>query len=223
MIDPKMKTDREILMLRLMEDIPISHCSKKEIVNGDMTNHSDNEHIVSVSEMAGQRLYHQALKQQRKIEDARRIAATVKPHLEMATRRHKSTKKMRQPNSSPRYLQLYESSKAKNNEKDSGGRSHPNSKAVLPNEVAPNEGCNRLYALSKEKQQQGKERREEIKKSKVKPLPPPDSKKIPLEKAAKIYDRGMRYLISLEIKRIEAGMRRGEMYKSKLVDVKWTT
>lgn len=177
----------------------------------------NNTQMASVSEKAGQRLYLQALKAQKKLEETRKShAASIMPQLDMATRRHKSTK-LQHKSHTPRYLQLYESFKMKQVHKES------TRKTQFTRVVAPNECCNRLYALSKKMQQKGKERREEIKKSKVKPLPPPDTKKIPIDQAAKIYDRGMQYLISLEIKRIEAGMRRGETYNSKLVDVKWTT
>ena len=211
----KMKNDRDVLRLRTMEAMSNSNVGKEIGINAPIELNSIAQ-MESVSEKAGQRLYLQALETKRKIEDARKNnAAIIRPRLEMATRRHKSTK-LQQTNAVPRYLQLYESSKGKklDNERVE--------KTQLPRVVAPNEGCNRLYDLSKQMQQKGKERREEIVKSKVKVYFPLETRKIPIDQAVRMYDRGMRCLVSLEVKRIEAGMRRGVMYDSKLVYVKWT-
>ena len=62
------------------------------------------------------------------------------------------------PSPIPRYLQLFEHSKVKKfldtePEMEVG---------KPPKSVVPDEGCNRLYALSASKQQEGKERREDI-------------------------------------------------------------
>ena len=210
-----MKNEIELLRLRVMGAIPNGSVGRA-IDASVPTEQTESGQMASVSEKAGQRLYLQALETKRKIEVARKSnAIVIRPHLEMATRGHKSTK-LHERNAAPRYLQLYESSKAKQLDSDRAG------KTELPRVVAPNKGCNRLYALSKQMQQKGKERREEIKKSKIKPPAPSETKKIPIDQAGRMYDRGMQCLISLEIKIIEAGMRRGVIYNSKLVDVKWT-
>jgi len=167
----------------------------------------------SVSEMAGQRLYMQALETRKKIENARERKTSIsEPQLKMATRGR--TSRDPSPSPIPRYLQLYEHSKVKKILEPEICTGKP------PKSVVPNVGCNRLYALSASKQQEGKERREEIIKSKIKPPPPYlNQKKISVDEAAKIYDRGMKHLISLEMKRIEAAVKSEVPYKSPLVRV----
>jgi len=175
-----------------------------------------NENEKTPSEIAGQRLYLQALESQRKLEEARRSANILKPRLKLATRRHGGSK-AKSTNPSPRYLQLYEHAKAKSIKKETV------KKPQAPKVIAANEGMNRLYALSMSKQQEGKERREEIMRSKIKKSPKQvEPKKIPLAQATNMYERGMEYLISKEIKRIEEGMKIGEPYESKIVTVEWT-
>jgi len=167
----------------------------------------------SVSEMAGQRLYAQALETRKKIEVAREKRSVFEPQLKMATRGR--TSRDPSPSPIPRYLQLFEHSKAKKlPEPEEMDVDKP------PKAIVPNEGCNRLYALSASKQQEGKSRREEIIKSKIKPPPPyANQRKISVDEAAKIYDRGMKHLISLEMKRIEAAVKSEVPYKSPLVRV----
>lgn len=167
----------------------------------------------SVSEIAGQRLYLQALETRKKIEDARERKTIIsEPQLKMATRGR--TSRDPSPSPIPRYLQLYEHSKVKRFLEPEMSIGKP------PKAVVPNEGCNRLYALSALKQREGKERREEIVKSKIKPPPPyANQKKISVDEAAKIYDRGMKHLISLEMKRIEAAVKSEVPYRSPLVRV----
>lgn len=168
----------------------------------------------SVSEMAGQRLYAQALETRRKIEVAREKRSVYEPQLDMATRGR--TSREPSPNRIPRYLQLYEHSK---------GRRTPDPEQEIaplkvPKVAVPNVGCNRLYALSASKQQEGKERREDIIKSKMKPPPPySHQRKISADEGSKIYDRGMKRLISLEMKRIEAAVESEIPYNSPLVRV----
>jgi len=167
----------------------------------------------SVSEMAGQRLYNQALETRKKIENARERKSSIsEPQLKMATRGR--TSRDPSPSPIPRYLQLYEHSKVRKMQEPEICTGKP------PKAVVPNEGCNRLYALSASKQQEGKDRREEIVKSKIKPPPPYlNQQKISVDDAAKIYDRGMKHLISLEMKRIEAAVKSEVPYKSPLVRV----
>jgi len=194
------------------------------------------------SETAGQRLYLQALASQRKLEEARKSVPIIKPQLQLSTRRHGGSK-AKSTNPSPRYLQLYEHAKAKMIKKEAV------KKPQAPKVIKANEGMNRLYALSISKQQEGKERREEIMRSKIKKsskkierksmskqhegkerreanmrskIKEVESKKISLAQATNIYERGMEYLISKEIKRIEEGMKIGETYESKIVAVEWT-
>jgi len=169
----------------------------------------------SVSEIAGNRLYAQALETRRKIEKAREKRSVYEPQLDMATRGR--TSRDPSPSLIPRYLQLYEHSKGRRTpepEQEDVNMLRP------PKAVVPNEGCNRLYALSASKQQEGKDRREEIIKSKMKP-PPPFShlRKISADEGSKIYDRGMKHLISLEMKRIEAAVESETPYRSPLVRV----
>jgi len=169
----------------------------------------------SVSEIAGQRLYAQALETRRKIENAREKRSVYEPQLDMATRGRNSREPS--PNRIPRYLQLYEHSKGRRTREPEEEDFVP---LKSPKDVHPNEGCNRLYALSASKQQEGKERREDIIKSKMKPPPPfSHQRKISADEGSKIYDRGMKHLISLEMKRIEAAVESETPYRSPLVRI----
>lgn len=164
---------------------------------------------MSQSEIAGQRLYDQALKTKKKIEQKREKAAVHNPQLDLATRGRNSRDSS--PIGAPRYMQLYENARSR--------RSFDVEEKVVKAPVAKSsEGCDRLYALSNEKQQEGKKRREEIIKSKIK-APPPYTKlkKISAEEAAKIYDRGMQHLLNLEMKRIEAAVKAETPYDSPLL------
>jgi len=133
--------------------------------------------------------------------------------------RFSSGRYSREPSpSSPRYLQLYESAKLKNKV------TPPNKENdfidnLLASELAPNERCDHLYSLALPKQIKGKERREEIEKSKIKPPPPYLSLgKISAEDGAKLYDRGMHRVLKREMKLIEAAHKKGIEYKSPLLE-----
>jgi hypothetical protein len=172
----------------------------------------------SISEIAGERLYQNALDTQKKIEEKTKERLKVpKRTLNLATAGRRSREPSPQPGQPPRYLQLYESAKAKRAESE---ESKPSETTPSIRDYSPsrNGSCERLYSLSAQKQQEGKERRIEIMKSKTKP-PLPDShfKKISPEKASKLYDRGMKHLISLEMKRMEAAFDMEEEYQSPLV------
>lgn len=186
-----------------------------------LTRSGSNASRVSVSEIAGQRLYQNALDTKKKIEEKAKERSVVhKPTLKLATRGRRSRDPSPTPGT-PRYIQLYEHAKSRQEavaaeiEQKLFLESFNNSRDVTPTR---NPSCDRLYSLSKSKQQEGKERRLEIEKSKLKP-PLPDShyKKIPAAEAAKLYDRGMKHLISLEMKRMEAAFEMEEPYVSPLV------
>ena len=169
----------------------------------------------SRSEIAGERLYQNAKDTQKKIEEkARERLKVPKRTLNLATRGRRSREPSPTPGAPPRYVQLYESAKAKQT-KEIVENQEIKSRDVSP---STNESCERLYSLSALKQQEGKERRHEIKRAKERP-PLPDShfKKIPASEAAKLYDRGMKRIISLEMKRMQAAFDMEEEYVSPLV------
>mmetsp|Transcript_6367 Transcript_6367/g.7885 ORF Transcript_6367/g.7885 Transcript_6367/m.7885 type:complete len:224 (+) Transcript_6367:95-766(+) len=177
----------------------------------------DNGSRTSVSEIAGQRLYQNALDTQKKIEEKSKERNNVPlPTLTLATRGRRSREASPVPGQPPRYVQLYEKSKTKiTSEAEKESPVVVQTRDVSP---AQKESCERLYSLSAQKQQEGKERREEILKSKSKPpLPESHFRKIPTSQATKIYDRGMKHLISLEMKRMEAAFESEENYSSPLV------
>jgi len=175
----------------------------------------------SSSEIAGQRLYLQALETQRKIEEARKEKEDYKPTVKLATKRGDSCKDGK--SETPRYIQLYEQAKNKQLITDVSPSSSQDCKELkikTTRDVSTNEGCDRLYALSKSKQEEGRHRRNEITKLKAKaPQPSHHNMKIPADQATRMYDRGMKHLISLEMKRIEAAVKTEQPYKSPLVDI----
>ena len=170
----------------------------------------------SVSEIAGQRLYQKALEKREKIEEKSREKERVpKPKLNLATRGRRSRDPSPSLGHPPRYIQLYEQGKTK-----IALEAERDSEEVHIREPSPsrNESCERLYSLSAQKQMEGKERRLEIMKAKSKPpLPESHFKKIPASEATKIYDRGMKHKISLEMKIMEAAFEMEEAYVSPLV------
>ncbi len=177
---------------------------------------------VSVSEIAGQRLYQNALDTQKKIEDKAKERSKIhKPTLNLATRGRRSREPSPKPGTPPRYIQLYKAAKQRKEAEDVAEFEEKlDFDSVNQRDVTPtrNASCERLYSLSAQKQQEGKERRMEIMKAKTKP-PLPDShyKKITASEASKLYDRGMKHLISLEMKRMEAAFEMEEAYVSPLV------
>jgi len=175
---------------------------------------SEVEKNVSTSEVAGNRLYRQAKETQRKIESAREKATIPSPRqLDLATRGR--TSRDPSPSSRPRYMQLYEQG-AKQSRKSASPAPGRRRKSQVPRHPTPIEGCDRLYALSKPRQEEGKRRKEEIEQSKIAP-PPPEFGVISASEGAKIYDRGMKHLISLEMKRMEAAIDQEQPYESPLV------
>lgn len=181
--------------------------------------HYTSKSSISVSEIAGQRLYQNALETQKMIEEKIKERSKIPtPTLNLATRKHNSRESSPLSGIAPRYVQLYESARVKNHvdvEERSSTYEHFEIRDPSPSR---NHGCERLYSLSEGKQQEGKERRIGIKKAKEKP-PLPDShyRKIPVAEATKLYDRGMKHKISLEKKRMEAAFEMEELYVSPLV------
>eukprot|EP00555_Chaetoceros_dichaeta_P011801 CAMPEP_0198268158 /NCGR_PEP_ID=MMETSP1447-20131203/36085_1 /TAXON_ID=420782 /ORGANISM="Chaetoceros dichaeta, Strain CCMP1751" /LENGTH=186 /DNA_ID=CAMNT_0043959071 /DNA_START=38 /DNA_END=598 /DNA_ORIENTATION=+ len=127
----------------------------------------------------GQRLYEQGLASEKKKAEARMKAASFKPQLRLATRSVTNTSR----DSSPRYS-LYELAKERQNSDELM------LETSLSNEksVASNDAHKRLYNLSSDMQQRGKEKREEIEKSKA-PKPSPPRKKISPRHATNLYNR----------------------------------
>lgn len=186
--------------------------------SGSRSSSVGNRSRVSMSEIAGERLYQNALETQKKIEmKAIERSKVPKPTLTLATRGRRSREPSPLPGQPPRYLQLYESAKVKrqNEMKEAEERETADVRSSTP---LRNQSCERLYMLSAQKQQEGKERRIEIMKAKEKPpLPESHYKKISPEKAAKLYERGMKHLISLEMKRMEVAFEMEQEYVSPLV------
>ena len=167
---------------------------------------------VSKSEVAGNRLYRQAKQTQRKIESAREKATIPSNRqLDLATRGRMSRDPS--PSSRPRYMQLYEYAKSR---QSASPAPEQKTRSQVPRNPTPIEGCDRLYALSKPRQEEGRRRKEEIEQSKIAP-PPPAFGTISASEGAKIYDRGMKHLISLEMKRMEAAIDQEQPYESPLV------
>jgi len=133
----------------------------------------------SISEIAGQRLYENALKTRKKIEDAKKKKLLFNRQLKLPIRQCNSLEL--NPCSVPRYLKLYEHSKVKKTvsaeltsssspmkvdegikfKKETAPKLEDND--FLPaRAIATNDRCNLLYGLSKTKQQKGKQRRDKI-------------------------------------------------------------
>lgn len=199
----------------MMDDIISSNSYDKGLYVCDSVSSSDVSRT-SISEIAGQRLYQNALETQRKIEKKSQERMKVeKPTLKLATRGRRSRDPSPAEGQAPRYVQLYEKGKTRLAEEVERESRVPQLRDPSPSR---NESCERLYSLSAQKQQQGRERREEIVKSKARPpLPESHFRKIPASQATKIYDRGMKHLISLEMKRMEAAFEGEENYVSPLV------
>ena len=173
---------------------------------------SEGEKAVSKSEVAGERLYRQAKETQRKIESAREKAnSRTTRQLDLATRGR--TSRDSSPSSLPRYMKLYEHAKSRQSASPAPDRRRM---SQVPRNPTPIEGCDRLYALSLPRQEEGKRRKEEIEQSKIAP-PPPEFGTISASEGAKLYDRGMKHLISLEMKRMEAAINQEQDYESPLV------
>ena len=205
----------------MMDQMNSTVCYRESVSRGSShgngSSNRSRSSSVSRSEVAGQRLYENALKTQQKLEGLRLEASKVqKPVLNLATRGRRSREPSPSPDQPPRYIKLFEHAKAKK----AATEVSATEEMVDIRDFSPsrNLGCERLYSLSTSMQQEGRERRTEIKKSKEKP-PLPDSHymKISASEAAKLYERGMKHLISLEMKRMEAAFETKGNYVSPLV------
>ena len=109
---------------------------------------------ISISEIAGQRLYQNALETQKMIEEKIKERSKIPtPTLNLATRRRSSRESSPISGIAPRYIQLYESAKAKSYE-DAEERALANAQyEVRDFSPSRNLGCERLYSLSSGKQQ----------------------------------------------------------------------
>jgi len=199
---------------------------------GNAEYESPNRERLDSSEIAGERLYQQALETRKKIEKAREELTIIEPpKLELISQKSGRFSRDSSPCSSrfsgrysresspcsPRYIQLYESAKLKNRATPSEDE-NSFADSLLSSEVLPNERCDHLFSLALPKQIKGKERREEIEKSKIKPPPPYLSLgKISPEDGSKVYDRGMHRIIKREMKLMEAAIKSGVEYKSPLL------
>ena len=167
---------------------------------------------VSSSDVAGQRLYEQALEKQFRLEEAVRTKSQIhKPKLDLPSKETFSGMEDRDYSGIPRYERLYEDAKLKNKYQREMETEKPK-----PVSARRNSGCERLYALTKAKQEEGKQRREEIKRSTA-PPPPKDFKKIPLSQATAMYERSMLHLINKEMNLMDAAHEREDKYESVLI------
>lgn len=163
----------------------------------------------STSVAASERLYQQAQEKQNRLEDAILEANNIRPKLVLVAAKGRGLEK--ENSSVPRYLHLYENGKKKMESK-----AVPEKEEKLSKHYGKNSRCDRLYALSSLKQKEGKERREQIEKSKARP-PPPVFKKIPLSQATRMYERSMQHLISKEMKLMDVAHENSQRYESLLV------
>jgi len=180
-------------------------------------NYEERDDTISVSEIAGKRLYENALKTRQMIEEKRNEKERVpKPVLIMESQKNSSRVLERLPDQPPRHVQLYEEGTAKKLAKKEAEKEAADEMGTSFSSLnlgAANKRCDRLYSLSSAKQEEGKKRRDEIKKSLEKaPLPDYFFKKIPISEATNMYDKGMKTVLSLESKRMQAAFDNGETY-----------
>ena len=174
------------------------------------------------SEIAGERLYQNALETRKKIQEKiqekiKKQSRVQKRTLNLATRGRHSRESSASHGTPPRYIQLYEYSKIKKNREDMEANAN-GATDVIDSSPSRNLGCERLYNLSTPKQQEGRERRAEIMRANERPpLPGSHYKKISIADGTKIYDRGMKRKIDLELKRMEAAFEMEELYVSPLI------
>jgi len=164
----------------------------------------------STSIAASERLYQQAREKQNRLEDAILEANNVRPKLVLVASKGRGLQN--EDSSVPRYLHLYQNGLKNKME----SKVVPEKEEKIPKLSGNNSRCDRLYALSSSKQKEGKKRREQIEKSKVRP-PPPVFKKIPLSQATRMYERSMQHLISKEMKLMDVAHENSKRYESLLV------
>lgn len=165
-------------------------------------------------EVAFQRLYEQASEKQFRLEEAIRTTSKIhEPKLDLPSKETFPGIEDRDYAGIPRYERLYEDAKEKNKCQRERETEKPK-----PVSARRNSGCERLYALTKVKQEEGKQRREEIKRSTA-PPPPMEFKKIPLSQATAMYERSMLHLINKEMNLMDAAHEREDIYHSVLIPV----
>jgi hypothetical protein len=127
------------------------------------------------------------------------------------SRRSKSAQK-------PRYLHLYQLSKNKPKipaviETRSPTCSQESKRTILP--LSENARCNRLYNLSKNQRMEGKKRRETIQKASQskKERSNRNEEKISLKDAERLYYKGVRHLLDLDVKRIQRAAQQEREYQ----------
>ncbi len=169
--------------------------------------------MVVGSEIAGERLYNDAFERQRKLEEARVKASEHRPKLVLESKG--SYFEDDREDASPRYLKLYEDARNRQQPQPQPQPPQVEQKRKIPSN-ARHEGCERLYSLSTAKQIEGKQRREEIERSKI-PPPPTEFKTIPLSQATKMYERSMKHLITKELKLIDTAHELEIKYESVLI------
>ncbi len=167
--------------------------------------------MVSSKDVVGDRLYNDAFLKEKKLQEAREKASEHNPVLVLKSK-ESYTADERSDENSPRYLKLYEDAMNRHQQQDSDQEKE---KKKIPSNTR-HEGCERLYSLSTSKQIQGKQRREEIERSKI-PPPPTEYKKIPLSQATKMYERSMKHLITKEMKLIDTAHELQIKYESVLI------
>jgi hypothetical protein len=148
------------------------------------------------------RLYKEAetkrFKMDQKVKEKEIKEASVKPKMELSTKDYIPQNK-RSTNPEAIYNILFEESKRKKIP-PTPPPLPPKGKTITSNDAE--KMGSRLHDKSKKKEEAGKQRREEIKRAHT-PRPPTPSRKINIEEANLIYERGMVFKAALELRREE--------------------
>jgi len=217
--------ERKSAKLSYSSKCSLSHRAKeKSTTSGTCTTSLS----LSTSERAGQRLYLQALESKRKIEEARKNNPAFKPRLVFLSRSvyghtkdgyttsgTSATSSSTQTISTSEiagqrlYLQALESLRklVETRKQWNLDRKIPTQLELFTRKrkptnfevLAQDKRYLHLYSFSSTKQKEGKERREEIRKSKLPKVT--TMKKLPLSEATNMYDRGIQFLVSKELRR----------------------
>ena len=157
---------------------------------------------------AGERLYVKALERFQRLEA---IADSI-PVPKQGLKNRKSGQKTKSQGS-PRYLKLYEKGVRRRRSQSPYVKKIQQTKSqspLRPSDVSTkplgeNHSCLRLYNLSKEQQLEGRKRRITIQQALIKAHETPKStKKISLKDAERLYYEGIKHLLELDSRRIEA-------------------
>lgn len=161
--------------------------------------------------VAGNRLFNQAMERFERLDAIKRKGQEV-PQVNLTlhtTRRNTKCSSRSRSSVKPRYLHLYEQSKVKSRRQGSieSPVSSTSSDRSTNSNSSDNSSFDRLYNLSYSQQLEGKKRREEIAKASRAREEIPClymNGKISPKEAEKLYYRGIRHLIDLDIRRIES-------------------